>query len=564
MTQPLQRIDTRGPVAERRVAPVDSGRMPAAAAPGRQSPWLHAIVSALALVVLVRTAWICDDAFITYRSVDNFVNGFGLRWNVAERVQTFTHPLWALLYAAIYAVTREPYYTGIALGIVSSLAALAIYGGRTRDPWLFGAGAVVLFCSRTFVDFSTSGLENPLSHVLLFGFLVAWASPGPPARRQLALFLCAGLALTNRHDLGAFLAAPVAVELWRARSPATFRRLLIGLAPFLAWEAASVVYYGFPLPNTAYAKLNTGIARAALVAQGMSYYLDSWRRDPVTLAAIVTGTVTCLARWSPWGPIGLGLVAYLAYVATIGGDNMSGRFLTAPLVVAVGAFGFGPWRRPAVASVVVAAATAVLVAAGPRPLPFTTGAEYGEGEPIEVKADFRTGIDDERRYYYPETGLLRQIARTGPPNHPWVHEGAALRARGAHVAVSGFVGFVGFYAGPEVHVLDCHALGDALMARLPADQYWRTGHYARRVPAGYISAIQQGSSRVLDPEVRAYYAKLEDVIRGPLLTARRWRHIAQLNLQPGSQPQPGYQAEPSACDDIIAFYRSVLWTRRSP
>jgi arabinofuranosyltransferase len=524
--------------------------------------WSRLIVLAVALVVLVRTAWICDDAFITYRTVDNFVNGLGLRWNVAERVQTFTHPLWMLTYAAFYAVTREPYYTGIALGIATTLVALGLYAWRSRDPWLLIAGAVVLLCSKTFVDFSTSGLENPLSHVLLLAFLIAWAAPGSLRRRQLALFTCAGLALSNRHDLAALLAIPVAFELWRTRSAATMWRLVIGLAPFLAWEAMSLLYYGFPLPNTAYAKLNTGIARADLVAQGFSYYLDSWQRDPVTLAAICAGTIACLVRWADWGPIGLGLMTYGAYVVVIGGDNMSGRFLTAPLVVVVGVLGFGSWRRPEPIAGVVALAVAVLVATGPRPLPFATGAEYGVGEPIELKADATTGIDDERRYYYPETGLLRQLKRSGPPDHPWVHEGASLRARGSHVAVSGFVGFVGFYAGPAVHILDCHALGDALMARLPADRYWRTGHYARRIPAGYATALHQDSSAVVDPEVRAYYSKLETIVRGPLLSAERWRYIAQLNLGLSAEPSAGYQAEPSACDAIIHFYRTLLWANR--
>ena len=38
-------------------------------------------------IVLVRTAWIGDDAYITFRTIDNFVHGYGLRWNVAEREQ---------------------------------------------------------------------------------------------------------------------------------------------------------------------------------------------------------------------------------------------------------------------------------------------------------------------------------------------------------------------------------------------------------------------------------------------------------------------------------------------
>ena len=45
---------------------------------------------AIFLVVLVRSAWVSEDAYITLRTVDNFVNGYGLRWNVSERVQTYT------------------------------------------------------------------------------------------------------------------------------------------------------------------------------------------------------------------------------------------------------------------------------------------------------------------------------------------------------------------------------------------------------------------------------------------------------------------------------------------
>ena len=45
--------------------------------------------------VLLRTAWLCDDAYISFRVVENAVSGHGLRWNVADRVQVFTHPLWS-------------------------------------------------------------------------------------------------------------------------------------------------------------------------------------------------------------------------------------------------------------------------------------------------------------------------------------------------------------------------------------------------------------------------------------------------------------------------------------
>ena len=43
--------------------------------------------------VIIRTAWACDDAYISFRTVDNFVHGYGLTWNIDERVQVFTNPM---------------------------------------------------------------------------------------------------------------------------------------------------------------------------------------------------------------------------------------------------------------------------------------------------------------------------------------------------------------------------------------------------------------------------------------------------------------------------------------
>ena len=89
--------------------------------------WLIAAGPALVFaVILIRTAWMSDDAYITLRTVDNFVHGYGLTWNVAERVQSYTHPLWMFLLSAVYFVTREAYYSTMALGAVVSLAALIL------------------------------------------------------------------------------------------------------------------------------------------------------------------------------------------------------------------------------------------------------------------------------------------------------------------------------------------------------------------------------------------------------------------------------------------------------
>src|SRR5579863_7902587 len=52
--------------------------------------------------VLIKNAWLSDDGYITLRTVSNFVHGYGLTWNIDERVQTYTHPLWMFLLSGSY------------------------------------------------------------------------------------------------------------------------------------------------------------------------------------------------------------------------------------------------------------------------------------------------------------------------------------------------------------------------------------------------------------------------------------------------------------------------------
>ena len=95
----------------------------------------------LAVAVLVRTAWVCDDAYISFRVADNFVHGYGLRWNVDERVAVFTHPLWLFLFSSLYAITREAYYTAVCLGIGLTLITMVGVAVRAAPGAAAGAGA---------------------------------------------------------------------------------------------------------------------------------------------------------------------------------------------------------------------------------------------------------------------------------------------------------------------------------------------------------------------------------------------------------------------------------------
>ncbi|MEM1348895.1 MAG: hypothetical protein AAGI01_10090, partial [Myxococcota bacterium] len=260
----------------------------------RAVPRWRLIGAGCALVVLLalitKVAWLSEDAYITFRTAHNVLQGYGLRWNVAERVQAYTHPLWLFCVLPVYAVLG---HVGISALVVSAAATVShvmlLARHIARGPVGLGVAVCVLASSRAFLEYSTSGLENPLTFLLIAIFYVGYAMRDVPEGEELegwpiwALSLGTGLAMFNRMDTLLFFAPAMFEVLWRRRRMGS--RAIVeagsGALVVFGWMAFSVVYYGVPFPNTAYAKLGTGIERAEMVRQGIRYVQESLSVDPV-------------------------------------------------------------------------------------------------------------------------------------------------------------------------------------------------------------------------------------------------------------------------------------------
>ena len=504
------------------------------------------------LVVVLRSAWLAEDAFITFRTVDNFVHGYGLRWNVVERVQAYTHPLWMFLVSLFYFVTGEIFYTVILLSVAVSLAAVLVLVLRLSAS--LGAavlGMVLLMSSKAFVDYSTSGLENPLTHLLLATFLWVYLRRDVDAQSLLRLSFVAALATLNRMDTLLFFIPALVYGVWTVRRWRGLGVVLLGFVPFFAWELFSLFYYGFLFPNTAYAKLNTGIAGSELIVQGLNYLLDSLRLDPLTLVTIVVGALTTLLKreWRQL-PVLLGAGFYLLYVVRIGGDFMSGRFLTPPFFVVLCLLLHNP-SFSSTRTWLAGSALVLLVGLITPRSPLLSGTDYGLDRDDFIGA---YGITDERVIFYQNAGLLPVLTAADTvefPTHWWALRGREVRehgaivsrrkqegyliapAEGADLTVATWwnVGFSGFYAGPRVHIIDALAITEPLLAHLPPyfDRFWRPGHLQRLMPDGYIETHIQGHNRIVDPKLAAFYDKICLISRKPLLSRERWEAIWEAN-----------------------------------
>lgn len=377
----------------------------------------YAAVSALYiayLVTVIRSAWMCDDAFITLRTVDNFVNGFGLTWNVGERVQVYTHPLWMFFISGLYVFTREPFYTVIFASIVLCAGAVVLLISTQRyRPAVLLLPLTVFILSRSFIDYSTSGLEQPMSFLLLaLFFRLTYHKDQTPVSCGLAAITAAAATLNRTDSLLLFLPT-LLVTIWDNRSLRTLIYVLVAFLPFVLWELFSLFYYGFLAPNTAFVKLGHGIPTSMIVAQGFSYFRESFKNDPLTLFAISAGILTVFyKRNRAYLPSALGVVLYCTYIVYIGGDFMSGRFFAAPLFAAVYLLlRFFENQRPKIIGAGLAAAVC-LGMMSPYPTIFSDP-NYGENRKVWGDLIDRTGIADERGFWFHCAGLLSDKRESG-------------------------------------------------------------------------------------------------------------------------------------------------------
>ncbi|HXF61382.1 MAG TPA: hypothetical protein VNK95_07185 [Caldilineaceae bacterium] len=486
------------------------------------------LLVALFATAAIRSAWLSDDAYITLRSVDNLIHGYGPVWNVGERVQSYTHPLWMLILAAGRLVTGEYYYTTLALSLLLSTVAVWLVvqrlATRPASAW-FAAAALIL--SRSFVDYSTSGLENPLAHLLLAAFLVVLLRRLPSPGRLFSLSLLAALGVLTRHDL-ILVYGPLLLYAW-GQTPGrrAWQTLLLGFLPVLLWELFSLVYYGFPFPNTAYAKLNTGIERSELVRQGSLYLLHTFVFDPAAAATVMAGLAAAvLARRPVYRWLAAGVALYLVYILVIGGDFMAGRFITVPLLAALAIWIGQMDALPA--RLRLAAAAPILLAALLALRPATMALP-----PDEQTLAPQNGISDERAAYTSRHGLA-----TATRLNRLVDEGRVQGTAEPQLASDcGGIGIRAFRAGRFTYLVDACGLSDPLLARLPAfyTPDWRIGHFRRIIPTGYLGTLRTQENRLADPGLAAYYEKLRLIVRGPLWSRERLRAIWQLNTRSASE-----------------------------
>jgi hypothetical protein len=290
--------------------------------------------------LLIASAWLLlhlqgytlvDDAYISFRYAKNLALGHGLVWNPGEPVEGYTNLLWVLLLTPFASGGIDLAIPSAVLGTLFSVGALEVLRRiarlvlphRTDTVWVLPG--LILALQPSFSYWTVSGMETPMFVFFVLGMCGLLLRGIESRGRQWLAGGAMSAAYLTRPE-GAMAAGLLSVAYllfgrvgsgWRERFADILFPGLILVAVVLLHLTVRLHYYGFPLPNTFYAKVILG---STSVQRGIAHLLTFLNSGGWV---IVLGMVWLRQR-SPLGTMlrfaYLLLAVFLVYIVSIGGD----------------------------------------------------------------------------------------------------------------------------------------------------------------------------------------------------------------------------------------------------
>lgn len=484
-------------------------------------------------ISFINTAWVAEDAFISFRSINQLLSGEGAVWNSGERVQVYTHPLWYILLTLGTAITGSSYYVSLIiswcclLGITFILSKLITQDIPHKMNYVF---LLALPISRAFMDYSSSGLENPLVHLLICTYIYIYLnSKNTLSKRFFYTSLIYGLVYLTRPD-AIFILTPASlylfVQMIKAKQ-AWFKWSLLSIVPVIIWEIFSIIYYGSPIPNTALAKVNIGYEHFILREQAINYFVFNFQNDSITISIIV---LAIIAVWFNQKLINklliLGVLLQMAYIAHVGADYMLGRFLSPSLLVCTITLLLNKYNIKIFKLSILIIYSTILLVFAPHQVPYTLLPNLNFSSPLSMS---NNGFADERAFYYQKLGLLPTVFKHQGNYQTSFAVISALDIPTHKIIFHCAIGQFGWAAHPKLYIIDPLALSEPFLSRLPAKTAARVGHYERAFPEGFVASRLSGRNQLQHPVLKQLYDDVILTTQGAIWSKARFEAIWRLN-----------------------------------
>lgn len=462
-------------------------------------------------------AWTCDDIYITFRYVDNFLSGMGVVFNPGEHVEGYTHFFWLIMLSLFRWFGIDLASISIALGIISYVCIIAVFlliskKLQGNSIMFFPFAALALSLNYDFAVWATSGLETSFFTLLvcLMFFIVFFTQLHEERKLILSGLLLALLCMTRPDGIVFFVfsnavltAGAIVIKDYRKNLA---RRLLylngmfiLLLAPYVFWKLS---FYHDIFPNTFYAK-NAG---ESYLSQGLYYiwlFVDSYKSTFVSAAVLVAFVKLLSEKKSISERLQLllnnnmalaMLIGFLAaavylffFVAWVGGDFMFARFIIPVLPLLYFSIESSLKYLLKNYSRYMAAAFLLLLVLIFYEKHFRDGLfENDETSRIKIKDYAQTsGITDERLFYtsywelFPKSKNLRDAQiNIGKVLEPY------FRGMDITVVVGGARNYMGYFAGFKNIIVD-NGLTDKFIASQTTSGRKRVGH-EKSAPLEYL------------------------------------------------------------------------------
>ncbi|MFH2035900.1 MAG: hypothetical protein ABIJ45_05805 [Candidatus Zixiibacteriota bacterium] len=259
-----------------------------------------------------------DDAFITFRYAENFINGHGLVFNIGERIEGYTNFLWTIIIILGRLAGLDPISFSRILGIFFGVGTIGLTFLLSRlifsknSIWSGGV-CLMLGAAQSFAYWAGAGLETAafgffiiLSFYLylkkssLTGPGVVVASLLRPEGFLLFVFIAVYEFLEGKRWNG-FLTRLVAVY-------------ILVLLPYLVFK---YIYFGTILPNPFFAKTGLNIAK---LYDGLEYAGRFYYHYLIAGLLLIPTLILFLKKKLEINILLYFCLIYTVYIIMVGGD----------------------------------------------------------------------------------------------------------------------------------------------------------------------------------------------------------------------------------------------------
>lgn len=295
-----------------------------------------------------------DDANIFFVYARNLASGYGFVFNVGgERVEGVTSLLWTLICSLVYTFAPRPELVLLVVNVIiialgTTICLFYIYSEYRNQKekhnitifWsvLF---LILLFTSARYLMWNTISLmENGIwGNLLLITTIIVIKDNLSTVKANLLFIPLSVLLLFTRPEAFLWVTVFIVIVVVRRTSAYSKYQALIQTAPVFTIISVTVLiltifrlsYFGYPLPNTFYAKVSPSFLYD--VSEGMKYFVRYSVSDPIVwiciLATILGSFDTILIflqrKFNGEGKIFLPIIACISLLlpVTTGGDHFT-------------------------------------------------------------------------------------------------------------------------------------------------------------------------------------------------------------------------------------------------